>query len=206
MYFIKTPQILKFFFKDLIWDIPNADKSVYITFDDGPTQEVTNWVLETLRSYDAKATFFCIGKNVKENLDMYQMILDEGHGVGNHTFSHLNGWKTESIEYIRDVAKAKEWINSNLFRPPYGKISYDQSKILKTQYNIVMWDILSGDFDPDLDIQNSINKMKTCTQSGSIITFHDSKKAEKNLKIMLPIMLQFWKEQGYRFKAIEIRN
>jgi peptidoglycan/xylan/chitin deacetylase (PgdA/CDA1 family) len=202
MYFIKTPQILKFFFKDLIWDIPNTDKTVYLTFDDGPTFEVTKWVLETLRSYDAKATFFCIGKNVKENLDIYQMILDEGHSVGNHTFSHINGWKTKSVDYIRDITKAKEWINSNLFRPPYGKIRYDQSKILKTNYKIVMWDMLSGDFDPELDIQNSINKMKTNSKSGSIVTFHDSKKAEKNLKVILPIMLQFWKEQGYQLKAI----
>ena len=206
MYFIKTPQFLTFFFKDLIWDIPNGDKTVYITFDDGPTLEVTNWVLETLRSYNAKATFFCIGKNVKENLDVYQMIIDEGHSVGNHTFSHINGWKTKSVEYIGDVAKAKVCINSNLFRPPYGKIGYDQSNILKRAYKIVMWDILSGDFDPQLDIQKSLKKMKTYAKSGSIIVFHDTKKAEKNLKIMLPIMLQFWEEQGFRFKAIEIRN
>ena len=177
--------------------MPNDEKLVYLTFDDGPTPEVTDYVLDVLNQYNFKATFFCIGKNVVEEDQVYRRIIDEGHSVGNHTFNHVKGFSSGNYAYYADVLKAEEHIQSTLFRPPYGKILPRQSHTLSSKFDIVMWSILSGDFDPELDTDYALNRMQELTQSGSIIVFHDSVKAAKNLKELLPPYLKFLNDNGY---------
>ncbi|MES1224814.1 MAG: polysaccharide deacetylase family protein [Bacteroidota bacterium] len=207
-YFVKTPSLIKKIFPSLVWDIKTVGKNLYLTFDDGPHPIATNFVLDELKKYDAKATFFCLGKNVVAHPDIYKRILDEGHKVGNHTFNHLNGRKVKTDVYFDDIKKAAEHINSNLFRPPYGRITFSQLKSLKKlklateNCRLVMWDILSGDFDKRISpkkcatnvIQNSIN--------GSIIVFHDSEKALERLQFALPEVLKFFSEKGYKFRSL----
>lgn len=206
MYFIKTPQIFKILFKDCIWTIPSKEKIVYLTFDDGPTPYVTDWVLDILDMFNAKATFFTLGKNVENNFDLYCRILKDGHSVGNHTNDHLKGWDVSTTAYVNNITKASELIDSSLFRPPYGKMTYNQYKEVKKLYTIVMWDILSGDFDSKMTADKSISKMKSKMKPGSIITFHDSIKAEPLLKLILPEILHYCKSLGYALKAIPTKN
>jgi peptidoglycan/xylan/chitin deacetylase (PgdA/CDA1 family) len=202
MYFIKTPQIFKFLFNDCLWSIPTNQKVIFLTFDDGPTAGVTEWVLEILAVYSAKATFFTIAKNVQANPELYKRILNEGHSVGNHTYDHLNGLSVSTEKYVNNIQKASEWIDSKLFRPPYGKMTFNQYKHVKKQYTVVMWDLLSGDFDGKMTSQKSFSKLKSGIVPGSIVTFHDSKKAEPLLTAILPEFLQYCQAQGYRFDAI----
>ncbi|CAG0993124.1 Peptidoglycan-N-acetylglucosamine deacetylase [Flavobacteriales bacterium] len=190
MYFVNTPYLLKKFYPGLIWEIPNNHHHVFLTFDDGPTPDITEEVLAVLSKNNAKATFFCTGKNVEKNPAIYQCILQEGHTVGNHSFMHQNGWKTNDIDYIEDVKRGSSLIHSNLFRPPYGKITFSQIEKLKIDFKIVMWSVLSADFDntisPQQCLKNSIEQIK----SGSIIVFHDSEKAKKNMLYTLPRFLE----------------
>lgn len=195
-YWIKTHKIIKRLFPKLIWDIPNNEKIVYLTFDDGPTIEVTNWVLNQLRIYESKATFFCIGKNIKQNPEIFNRIISDGHSVGNHTFNHLNGWKTPTDRYINN--SKFEVQNSRLFRPPYGKIKPNQVRELQNLgYKIIMWDVLSADFDEKITPEKCLNNVISNVESGSIIVFHDSKKAFRNLEYALPKTLQFLKQNGF---------
>jgi peptidoglycan-N-acetylglucosamine deacetylase len=208
-YFIKTPWIAKRFFSSYVWSLPAAENVVYITFDDGPHPTITPWVLEQLRVFNAKATFFCIGNNVDKYPELYQQILDEGHATGNHTYHHLNGWKTDDRKYIDDVCAAAQLIKSNLFRPPYGRIRSSQAKeiagALKTNNDkIVMWDVLSADFDSSFSPQQCLNNVLDNVSPGSIIVFHDSEKALNNLKYALPNTLKSLKEEGFVFKRIEL--
>jgi len=173
MYFTRPPSILRRLLPGLIWTIPNEENRVFLTFDDGPDPEITPWVLDTLGKYDAKATFFCLGKNVEKYPDLFERIKREGHAVGNHTYSHLDGWKTRNREYFEDIDRADKLIGSPLFRPPYGRIKPSQIKILKERYKIVMWDLLSGDFDSKMTTEECINKVKKYTGKGSIVVFHD---------------------------------
>jgi peptidoglycan/xylan/chitin deacetylase (PgdA/CDA1 family) len=201
-YFIKTPWWLKKVYANRIWSIDTNEKNIYLSFDDGPHPQVTPFVLNELKKYNAKATFFCIGKNVVAYPDVYQRIIDEGHTTGNHTQHHLNGWNTADETYLADVADASKYIHSNLFRPPYGRVSSSQAKKLDT-YKIVMWDVLSGDFDESLTKEKCLKNVLRETRKGSIVVFHDSEKAFVRVEFVLPLMLDFFTKSGYSFKAIE---
>lgn len=189
--------------RDLTWHFAGKDKELFLTFDDGPTPEITPWVLDILKENDAKATFFCIGRNVKKYPDLYNRILQEGHSVGNHSYNHPKGWLVRNKKYYDDIDKAAELIDSNLFRPPYGKIGPFQIPKLREDFKIIMWDVLSRDYDPKVSRERCFLNVTDYAESGSIIVFHDIKKAEKNLKYALPEVLKEYSEQGYTFNSIE---
>lgn len=197
--------------------MPATPKAIYLTFDDGPTPKVTDWVLKTLKDYNAKATFFCEGQNIAKYPDLFNKLASEEHRIGNHSYSHFNAWKTNNTKFIADVEKAAQTIenslknsdyksqlvNNKLFRPPYGKIRTSQAKILeKLGYTIVMIDVVSGDFDQSLYSKKSLEKLLKHTKSGSIVVFHDSKKAFRILKQVLPKVLDTWTKEGYKFLAL----
>lgn len=212
MYFVKTPQWLKKLYSGYFWDIPSDGKVLYLTFDDGPHERATPFVLNELKKYNARATFFCLGKNVVAEPALYQRILNEGHAVGNHTHNHLNGWKTEDKLYIENVMEAAKYIDACLFRPPYGRITRFQAGALKNTnvynnigYNIIMWDVLSGDFDNKISPEECLLNVVKHSISGSIIVFHDSEKAFFNLNYTLPKILNYFSEKGYRFDPINIK-
>ncbi|MBC7641421.1 MAG: polysaccharide deacetylase family protein, partial [Flavobacterium sp.] len=197
-YWIKTHSIIKRLLPNYVWDIPNYENKVYLTFDDGPTPEITNWVLSQLKAYNAKGTFFCIGKNIMQNPEIYQNIISNGHSVGNHTFNHLNGWKTNNEIYIKNALQLRNLQpithNIQLFRPPYGKIKPSQAgELKKNGYQIIMWDILSADFDFSISPEKCLDNVLKNLKSGSIIVFHDSEKAFKNLEYVLPKTLEYLK-------------
>lgn len=208
---IKTPKIVKKALPHYIWEKPTDEKILYLTFDDGPTPQITNWTLDVLSQFNAKATFFCIGNNIKKHPEIFQNILSQRHVIGNHTQNHIKGWKTKVSDYLVDVNKAQEVINSEienqkssmLFRPPYGQIKPSQGKALKELgYSIIMWNVLSFDWDknttPDTCLKNVISK----SEPGSVIVFHDSEKASKNLQYVLPKVLEHFSKKGYTFKAL----
>ncbi|KAB1157139.1 polysaccharide deacetylase family protein [Flavobacterium luteum] len=205
-YWIKTNAFLKKMFSNYVWDIPNKGNSVYLTFDDGPTPEITQWTLLQLKKYNAKATFFCIGNNVDTNPELFNLIVQDGHTIGNHTYNHLNGWKTKTEEYIKNTKLCEVQIKnqkSKIFRPPYGKIKFQQAKKLRQLgYKIIMWDVLSADFDTLITPENCLNNVISNVQSGSIIVFHDSVKCFKNLEYVLPKTLDFLKINGYKCEAL----
>lgn len=177
---------------------------MYLTFDDGPTPEITEWVLEQLLHYSAKATFFCIGRNVERHPEIYQKIIEQGHAIGNHTYSHLNGWKTRGIEYINDINLAADLIQSRLFRPPYGRIRHRQiQQVKKAGYKMFMWDVLSEDYNQKITPEQCLQNVMDYTDSGSLIVFHDSVKASKNLYPVLPKVLKHYSELGYSFEKLE---
>lgn len=203
MYLVKTPWILKSLYPSLIWNIKTEDKKLYLTFDDGPHPKATSFVLDILKQYNAQATFFCIGKNVVENRDVYDRIIAEGHKVGNHTQNHLNGWKTDDETYLENIKQAALNIDSNLFRPPYGRISRFQIKLLKQlKFKIIMWDVLSGDFDITLSKEKCLNNVILQATSGSIIVFHDSEKAWERLEYALPNVLEYFTQKGFEFHSL----
>lgn len=202
---VKTPAIAKRLFPKYTWDIKTDEKILYLSFDDGPTPGVTEFVLDTLNQFKAKATFFCIGNNVDKYPEIYNRILYEGHAVGNHTHHHLNAWKHSAEVYMEDVAQASEKIDSNLFRPPYGKLKLAHNKHLATlNFNIIMWDVLSFDWEigttPEACLENVISK----ATKGSIIVFHDSIKAETNLRYALPKVLSYFSKNGFTFHSIAV--
>ena len=206
-YLVKTPWWLKKCYPGLTWDIrPSTDEKVlYLTFDDGPHPRATPFVLDTLRAYGARATFFCIGKNVQEHPHIYRRILEEGHRVGNHTQHHVNGWKTRDKAYLEDVRQAARYIDSNLFRPPYGRISAFQASLLRKppfEYKVIMWDVLSADFDRKLGPERCSRNVIRHARSGSIVVWHDSEKAFPRLEAALPVVLGYFQEKGYRFESL----
>jgi len=182
----------------MIWSYPNEENQVYLTFDDGPIPVVTPWVLDILAHYEMKATFFVVGDNVAKNPDLYHRILDEGHTVGNHTYNHLNGWKTDIDTYMNNIYEADKIIQTNLFRPPYGRLKPAQNKIIRDEKTIVMWDVLSGDFDQNISPQRCLDNVLENYNSGSIIVFHDSLKAEQNLRFALPKVLENIETRGFK--------
>ena len=203
--FFKFPDILKKFYPDAIWTLPSESenvKDVYLTFDDGPTKGVTDWVLDLLMKHGVKATFFCLGKNIETNPDLLRRISAEGHTAANHTFNHLNGWKNSTQKYLYDISLCEKFALKNYFRPPYGKLSPMQYLKLKKKYKIIFWDLLSYDFQNTVSPSVSIEKIKQYSRNGSIIVFHDSLKAEKNLKLILPGVLNYLKAEGFSFRAM----
>lgn len=185
------PQFLKRIYSSLTWEIPNDNSEVFLTFDDGPTPEVTEKVLDLLLKYKAKATFFCLGKNVMLYPKLYERILKEGHRVGNHSNYHLNGWKSNNSLYVKDVLAAGQIISSDLFRPPYGKINSRQIKRLRKRYKIIMWTILSRDYDKKISQEKCLEIATTNLKSGSIIVFHDSVKAKDSMLFALNGVLEY---------------
>jgi len=206
MYLIKTPFWLRAIYPNCTWKIPVQEKVIYLTFDDGPDPEATPFVLANLKKFNAKATFFCIGNNVLKHPNIYESILKEGHKVGNHTYDHLNGWKTENNIYINNIKDAINIIDSKLFRPPYGRITKSQIKILKQTDSlpnqIIMWDVLSGDFDIQINGEICAGNVINNTLPGSIIVFHDSQKAWDRMSIALPKVLEHFSNLGYRMELI----
>ena len=207
-YLVKTPWWLKKLYPRYIWDIETDAKVLYLTFDDGPHQDITSFVLKQLKQYHALATFFCVGKNVSKHPEIYKQIQAEGHSVGNHTFNHLNGWKTENETYLKDILLASALIESHLFRPCYGRITSFQARNLKSVMKgknpkVIMWDVLSGDFDTTCTPQQCLSNVILSSVRGSIIVFHDSEKAYPKLSYALPIVLKYYSEKGYSFKALD---
>ena len=209
-YFVKTPWLLKKLYPTFIWSVATKEKVLYLTFDDGPHETATPFVLDELKKYGAKATFFCIGKNVVNHPDIYRRITAEGHAVGNHTYNHLNGWTSSDTDYINDIIRAAKQIDSRLFRPPYGRIKTFQAKILQRNdnplhrlFSIVMWDVLSGDFDLDLSPQKCLSNVVDRAVSGSVIVFHDSAKAWSRMSYTLPKVLAHFAGKGFSFRALE---
>ena len=206
-YWIKTHWIVKKIWSNFTWDIPNSSNKVFLTFDDGPTPEITHWVLTELQKHKAKATFFCIGDNVRKNPEIFENIINHGHKIGNHTFNHLNGWKTATKNYIKNTQKCfvNNHENRQLFRPPYGKIKMSQAKILqKMGYKIIMWDVLSADFDSNVSQVKCLENVLSNITSGSIVVFHDSQKAFKNLEYVLPRTLEFIAKKGFVCDVIDV--
>ena len=186
----------------MTWRLPGHEKKLYLTFDDGPIPEITPWILEQLQQYAAHATFFCLGKNVELHPEIYRRILSEGHSVGNHTYNHLNGWKTPSFEYLRDVRQCADLVESDFFRPPYGKIRPSQIRMLRNDYRIIMWDVISRDYDQSQTGDKCFELVRRLARPGSIIVFHDSKKAMVTLKIALPKVLRHFAAEGFSFEKI----
>ena len=202
MYLAKTPQFIQNLFPNFIWKIPTEDKVIYLTFDDGPIPEVTPWVLETLRYHHAKATFFCVGDNILKYPDTFKTLQAEGHTTGNHSFHHLNGWATDNIRYFHDVRQGARLAKTEFFRPPYGRLTLRQAQFLQRHYDIIMWDVLSADFDAQLSGEQCLQNVITNGEPGSIIVFHDSLKAETQLKYALPRVLDHYGNLGFRFESI----
>ncbi len=203
MYFIKTPNIIQSLWPNFLWRVPTQEPVLYLTFDDGPIPEVTPWILDTLRDFEAKATFFCVGENALRHAGIYRRILAEGHSTGNHTYNHLNGWKTSTAEYVRNVHRCAHVVRSNLFRPPYGRLSPCQRTALEGRYTIVLWDVLSGDFDQKADAQQCLENILWNADVGSIVVLHDNRKTGSKLRFVLPRLLQHFSQRGYRFEGLK---
>lgn len=198
-YPLRTFSLLKLFSAPhIVWKMPASDHKVYLTFDDGPHPDITPWVLKVLNDYGWKATFFCVGDNVEKYPDLFKQIVAEGHQVGNHTFNHLSGWKTPANTYFDNITKCASLIESNLFRPPYGRISKKQSALVAKSYKIVMWSMITGDYEANLRPQKVLQKLQLKTKAGDIVVFHDSLKAKKNIQAILPEYLAYLNQHQFK--------
>lgn len=184
------------------WKMPGDKKVLYLTFDDGPHPEITPWVMNQLERFGAKATFFCVGDNVRRYPDTFDEVISRGHRIGNHTYNHLSGWDTNNFTYLRNISQCDAYTHSPLFRPPYGKIGINQLMAVRKKYKVIFWSILSRDFEPNLNIEESLAYMTTHSQPGDILLFHDSVKAEKNMKLLLPRLLEHFASEGYGFATL----
>lgn len=187
----------------VIWHIPTNEKKLFLTFDDGPVPELTTWVLDTLDDYGAKATFFCVGDNVRKHPEIYQDLRRRGHGAGNHGYSHPNGFRMAVRPYVLDVLRARKYIDSRLFRPPYGRIRKVTRKILQTRFHIVLWDVLTMDYDRELSPRQVVRNVLAHAVEGSIIVFHDNPKAAESIRYALPRLLDYYSKRGYTFCNLE---
>ncbi len=205
MLFPRPPFLLRLLTSGCVnWKGPGRDKCIYLTFDDGPIPEVTPWVLETLSAFDAKATFFCVGDNVNRHSDIYQQVLAAGHRVGNHSFHHLKGWSTPKESYLQDVEKAHLLIESRLYRPPHGQLTIPLIRSLRKSYSIVMWSVLSYDFNTSLSPEKCLEILLKHTRPGDIVVFHDSLKAEPRMKYALPLFLKYFQSKGFDFRSLPL--
>lgn len=205
-YLVKTPWWMKKLYPGCLWDMAVKEKTLYLSFDDGPHPVITPFVLQELKKYNAKATFFCIGENVARHPDLFQQLIDDGHAVGNHTFRHINGWKTTGTDYMNDIKKADEYIHSSLFRPPYGRIKRSQLRRLKQGENkmtVVMWNVLAGDWDPSVDPATCFERIKRKIAEGDIIVLHESEKAWDRMSYSLPKLLEYFSGKGFCFSKID---
>jgi len=205
MYLVKSPFFLRWYYPSLIWNKARSEKAIYLTFDDGPIPDVTDFVLKTLQDYDAKGTFFCIGDNIRKHPEVYDRLIAGGHRIGNHTFNHLKGWKTADKRYLENFEQCQALTGTKLFRPPYGRIKKSQARAIKAKHpemDIIMWDVLSGDFDTSLAPEKCFKNVVRHTNNGSIIVFHDSLKAFDRLQYALPRTLAYFKERGFAFRTL----
>jgi len=202
MRIFKTPAWIKKTLPGIIWSKNPSIPTLYLSFDDGPIPEATPWVIDTLKDYAAKATFFCVGDNVRKYPHLKDRLLKEGHQLGNHTMHHWDAWKFSQEEYLQDIQQCSQWVESDLFRPPYGHLKPNQYWEIKKTYRIIYWDLISYDFDPDLSPEKCLRVLKSQTRSGSILVFHDSLKSIRLLKVVLPEFLKFCKDEGYAFETI----
>jgi peptidoglycan-N-acetylglucosamine deacetylase len=198
----QIPNLLRGAYIGATWRKSSQEKIIYLTFDDGPIPEVTPWVLDVLDQYQIKATFFCVGENVMRYPEIYQEVLKRGHKTGNHTYNHIRGFFTETNIYLKNVEKASEYIQSNLFRPPHGDMRLSQFKALKKKYQIIQWDVITRDYDKSIPEQRVLNIVKKYTRNGSIIVFHDSLKAERNMRYAMPKAIEFLLQEGYQFRTL----
>ena len=202
MYFIKTPKIAQSILKKAVWNIPNNDRRIFLTFDDGPTPSITNQTLDILKEHKIKASFFCLGSQVEKHPEIFQRIINEGHTVGNHSYSHLKGWTTNNKIYLEDVHRGESLIDSNLFRPPYGKIKRSQINSLSPQIKIILWDVLPGDFSSKNDVEKIVSNTLNSVESGSIIVLHDNDKCGNKMLQALPVIIDKLQEKKYSFTPI----
>lgn len=203
MIYWNTPKFIIKWFDHLEWHYDRSEKKIFLTFDDGPTPIITTQVLDILDMYNAKATFFCLGRNVDRHIDIYKDIIGRGHSVGNHTYSHLKGWRSNLKTYIQDIHLADRYVESKLFRPPYGRIRNIQVRYLKKFYRIIMWDVLTHDYNRRIPQEMCLRTTLRSTKNGSIIVFHDSEKASRNLLYVLPKLLEHFSKKGYEFSKIQ---
>ncbi|NEU09901.1 polysaccharide deacetylase family protein [Flavihumibacter sp. R14] len=202
MYLANSPFWLQWLYPSFVWHKSRGEKFIYLTFDDGPIPVVTPFVLNTLKTFNAKATFFCIGDNIARHPEIYSQLLSEGHAVGNHTFNHLRGWDTSNRDYVDNFCQCDKMVDSLLFRPPYGRIKRSQVtqlRELKPELKIVMWDVLSGDFDNSIGPEKCLENVIKNARNGSIIVFHDSLKAYPRLQYALPATLEYLSSRGFKF-------
>ena len=198
----QIPDFIKLMWRTPVWRINPSEKVIYLTFDDGPNPEVTPRVLDILDEFEAKATFFCVGENVMKHPEIFQEVKHRGHAVGNHTFNHVKGTEKTVKEYVDNVGKAHEYIHSKLFRPPHGRITLSQVNKLKADFKIIMWDFITYDFDRQVTSTEILKEVKLRSRNGSVVIFHDSLKARKNVLEALPEALRYWKKEGYEVKAL----
>lgn len=199
---VQFPRLLRPFWGKVIWRKNPLEKVIYLTFDDGPVPEVTPQVLDLLDKYDLKATFFSVGENVQKYPETYSELIRRGHKTGNHTFNHLKGFSVSTEEYVANVKKAAEFIDSKLYRPPYGRITFRQQKALQDDYEIIMWDLITYDYNRNLTPETVLSNVKRYSRNGSIVVFHDSIKAKENMLVVLPLAIEWWKSEGYRFGVL----
>lgn len=204
MFIEQPPWFYRVLFPGVTWRIPDEkEKCVYLTFDDGPIPEVTPWVLDVLDKYGVKATFFCVGDNVRKHPEVFRMVLERGHRVGNHTFNHIQGLRFLTKNYLKNVRRADDYIHSNLFRPPHGHMRVPQLLFLRRKFHIVMWDVVTRDYSPHMTPRGVFNVVKRYTRNGSVIVFHDSLKAERNMREAMPRAIEWLLKEGYTFRVID---
>jgi peptidoglycan-N-acetylglucosamine deacetylase len=200
---VQFPRLLRPLWGKVIWRKDPSKKVIYLTFDDGPVPEVTPLVLDLLDEYKIKATFFCVGENVQKHPETFAQVLNRGHKVGNHTFNHLKGFSVKDEEYYDNIAKAAALIDSKLFRPPYGRITRRQINELKSKYKIIMWDVITHDYNKNLSPETIMRTIKRYSRNGSLVVFHDSIKAKENVLAVLPLAIEYWKRKGYTFGVLD---
>lgn len=202
MYLSKTPGFVKEFFPQLTWEMPTGLRTIYLTFDDGPHPDITPQVLAILKKHEAQGTFFCVGENIEKYPDTFQLLQESQQGIGSHTYHHLNGWATDNVQYFKNVKRAASLAGSTLFRPPYGRIKPSQVSFIQRHYQIIMWSVLSGDFDKTISEKKCFENVRKNTGDGSIIVFHDSAKAKDRLLYALPRTLDHFSNLGYKFEVL----
>lgn len=201
-FLVRPPKLLRSLYSQALWRMDKTQKNIYLTFDDGPIEELTPWVLDLLAHYNIKATFFCVGENILKHPQIFDRVLSEGHQVGNHSFNHLKGWNSNTIDYIKNVGQCEKLTKTGLFRPPYGRIKKSQFKILRQHYQLVFWDVLSYDYDSWTTPETCLRNCLKNTRNGSIVVFHDNIKAKENLTYALPHYIEYFLKLNYKFVTL----